>query len=189
MTSAGCRDAWPVYGRQSCRGFQARRTLRACLKTRPVRAPGLQRMAVSAVSCRPRALTRRSAGVFKQALTGGGGAKAGNDRRGFRSSARRRPVHRGARSGAAEVFRARVEFHDTPKHASWLNMAEIEIGILERPWMARSRPGETVLAAEVAAWQGSSQQSQSGDRMEVYPARCRYKTLATLCVITNASYY
>src|SRR6266498_3923432 len=42
--------------------------LGACLKTRPVRAPGLQRMAISAVSCRPRVLTRRGAGVFKQAL-------------------------------------------------------------------------------------------------------------------------
>ena len=44
------------------------RALRACLKTRPVRAPGLQCVAISAVSCRPRALTRRGAGVFKQAL-------------------------------------------------------------------------------------------------------------------------
>src|SRR5450759_880322 len=42
--------------------------LRACLKTRPVRGPGLHRMAVWAVSCRPRALTRRLGGVFKQAL-------------------------------------------------------------------------------------------------------------------------
>ena len=31
-------------------------------------APGLQRMAISAVSCRPRALTRRGTGAFKQAL-------------------------------------------------------------------------------------------------------------------------
>jgi hypothetical protein len=43
--------------------------LRACLKTRPVRGPGLQELEILAVSCRPRALTRRFGGVFKQALT------------------------------------------------------------------------------------------------------------------------
>ncbi len=42
--------------------------LGACLKTRPVGAPGLQRRAVFTVSCRPRALMRRFRGVFKQAL-------------------------------------------------------------------------------------------------------------------------
>ena len=39
-----------------------------CLKTRPVRAPGLQERPNWAISCRPRALTRRFCGVFKQAL-------------------------------------------------------------------------------------------------------------------------
>lgn len=36
----------------------------------------------------------------------------------------------------------RVQFHDTPKHASWLNMAEVEIGILSRQcldWRVESR--------------------------------------------------
>ena len=42
--------------------------LRACLETRPVRGPGLQPGADSAVSCRPRARTRRFVGVSKQAL-------------------------------------------------------------------------------------------------------------------------
>ena len=28
----------------------------------------------------------------------------------------------------------RLEIHYTPKHGSWLNMAEIEIGVLARPW-------------------------------------------------------
>ena len=31
----------------------------------------------------------------------------------------------------------RIEFHYTPKHASWLNMAELEIGILNRQCIAR----------------------------------------------------
>ena len=37
----------------------------------------------------------------------------------------------------AGVFLARVEFHYTPKHASWLNMAEIEIGLLGRTCLDR----------------------------------------------------
>ena len=43
--------------------------LRACLKTGPVRAPGLQKAGVSTEFCRPRAVTRRFTGVFKKALS------------------------------------------------------------------------------------------------------------------------
>jgi hypothetical protein len=43
--------------------------LRACLKTSPVRAPGLQGNRLFPGICRPRALTRRRGGVFKQALS------------------------------------------------------------------------------------------------------------------------
>lgn len=62
----------------------------------------------------------------------------------------------------AGVFLARVEFHYTPKHASWLNMAEIEIGILERQCIDRRMPSETVLAAEVAAWQDRRNKAKAG---------------------------
>lgn len=53
----------------------------------------------------------------------------------------------------ADRFLARVEFHYTPKHASWLNMAEIEIGILERQCTGRRLGTESLLIAEVAAWE------------------------------------
>ena len=55
--------------------------------------------------------------------------------------------------GDASRFLERVEFHYTPKHASWLNMAEIEIGILERQCTGRRLGNETRLVAEIAAWQ------------------------------------
>jgi len=55
--------------------------------------------------------------------------------------------------GGASRFLERVEFHYTPKHASWLNMAEIEIGILERQCTGRRLAGEAILVAEIAAWQ------------------------------------
>jgi hypothetical protein len=53
---------------------------------------------------------------------------------------------------AAKLLR-RVEFHHTPKHASWLNMAEIEIGILSRQCLDRRVASQQVLRSEVDAWQ------------------------------------
>jgi len=53
---------------------------------------------------------------------------------------------------AATLLR-RIEFHYTPNHASWLNMAEIEIGVLQRQCLARCGAEQTTLASEVAAWQ------------------------------------
>jgi transposase len=47
----------------------------------------------------------------------------------------------------------RLEFHFTPKHASWLNMVEIEIGVLRRQCLDR-RIGEWArLVSEIAAWE------------------------------------
>lgn len=54
---------------------------------------------------------------------------------------------------AARKLLRRVVFHYTPKHASWLNMAEIEIGILDRQCLDRRLPHRRLLAVEVAAWQ------------------------------------
>lgn len=53
---------------------------------------------------------------------------------------------------AAKLLR-RVEFHYTPKHASWLNMAEIEIGILSRQCLNRRIDSRQHLRSEVDAWQ------------------------------------
>lgn len=47
----------------------------------------------------------------------------------------------------------RVRFHHTPKHASWLNMAEIEIGILSRQCLDRRIADQACLKSEVSAWQ------------------------------------
>lgn len=62
---------------------------------------------------------------------------------------------------AQELLR-RVVFHYTPKHASWLNMAEIEIGILDRQCLDRRLPNRAVLAAEVDAWQLRRNAEQRG---------------------------
>ena len=48
----------------------------------------------------------------------------------------------------------RLEIHYTPKHGSWLNMAEIELGVLTRQCLDRRIPDQEVLRREVEAWQG-----------------------------------
>jgi len=47
----------------------------------------------------------------------------------------------------------RLEFHFTPKHGSWLNMAEIEIGVLSSQCLDRRIPSREMLEREVAAWE------------------------------------
>jgi hypothetical protein len=47
----------------------------------------------------------------------------------------------------------RFEFHYTPKHGSWLNMAEIELGVLVRQCLSRRIPDKATLEREVNAWQ------------------------------------
>ena len=47
----------------------------------------------------------------------------------------------------------RLEIHYTPKHGSWLNMAEIELSVLSRQCLDRRVPDFESLQTEVAAWQ------------------------------------
>lgn len=49
----------------------------------------------------------------------------------------------------------RLEFHYTPKHASWLNMAEIEFSVLERQCLGRRLATREIVAHEVAAWEAT----------------------------------
>jgi hypothetical protein len=47
----------------------------------------------------------------------------------------------------------RLEIHHTPKHGSWLNMAEIELSVLSRQCLDRRIPDIDTLTHEVAAWE------------------------------------
>jgi transposase len=47
----------------------------------------------------------------------------------------------------------RLTFHYTPKHGSWLNMAEIELSVLVRQCLRQRLPDIDALAAETSAWQ------------------------------------
>ena len=57
----------------------------------------------------------------------------------------------------------RLEFHHTPKHASWLNMVEIEIGVLRSQCLDRRIDDKQKLIAEVAAWE--RRRNAAGDRI------------------------
>lgn len=47
----------------------------------------------------------------------------------------------------------RLDFHYTPKHASWLNMVEIEIGVMVKQCLDRRIPDKQTLISEIAAWE------------------------------------
>jgi len=47
----------------------------------------------------------------------------------------------------------KLEIHHTPKHGSWLNMAEIEIGVLSRQCLSRYIPTKKLMTTETSAWE------------------------------------
>ncbi|MGC4105909.1 MAG: IS630 family transposase [Thermomicrobiales bacterium] len=46
----------------------------------------------------------------------------------------------------------KLEFHHTPKHGSWLNMAELELSILQRQCLRQRIPDRNAMEREVTAW-------------------------------------
>ena len=64
----------------------------------------------------------------------------------------------------AEALRIaeRIEMHYTPKHGSWLNMAECELSVLSRQCLARRIPDQTELADEIKAWETTRNSVGSG---------------------------
>lgn len=63
---------------------------------------------------------------------------------------------------AAEARRLveRFEWHYTPKHGSWLDMAEAELSVLSGQCLDRRIPNKLTLEQEVAAWQASRNKKQ-----------------------------
>jgi hypothetical protein len=59
----------------------------------------------------------------------------------------------------AQRIRRRLEFHHTPKHGSWLNMAEIELSVLGSQCLARRIADPEVVARETEAWQRARNKS------------------------------
>lgn len=53
----------------------------------------------------------------------------------------------------ARALASRLEIHHTPKHGSWLNMAETELSILSRQCLDRRIDRKEIMTSEVAAWE------------------------------------
>jgi hypothetical protein len=73
----------------------------------------------------------------------------------------------------------KLEIHYTPKHGSWLDMAETELGVLSRQCLDRRLPDRETLTREVAAWVRSRNENESKVtwRFTTDNARIKLKTL------------
>lgn len=60
----------------------------------------------------------------------------------------------------AERILERTEFHYTPKHASWLNIAEIEINVMDTECTGRRMKSKDYLTEELKAWTNSRNQQR-----------------------------
>lgn len=69
----------------------------------------------------------------------------------------------------------RLEFHYTPKHGSWLNMAEIELSVLSRQCLDRRIADQPTLIEEVAAWEAERNARQATVRWRFTSADARIK--------------
>src|SRR5580698_3466084 len=81
------------------------------------------------------------------------------------------------RFDAAEARRIlrRLELHYTPKHASWLNMVEIEIGVMVSQCLDRRIPSKSILVREVKAWERRRNSEKSRIRWVFTLERAREK--------------
>ena len=81
--------------------------------------------------------------------------------------------------GDARRLVERFEWHYTPKHGSWLNMAEAELAVLASQCLDRRIPDPKALEREVSAWQTTrnSHKAKADWRFTTDKARIKLKTL------------
>jgi len=83
----------------------------------------------------------------------------------------------------------RFEWHYTPEHGSWLNMAEIELSILSRQCTNRRISNKQTLATEVSAWEKDRNKLKVQINWQFKPdhARIKLKRLYPITVVKNLS--
>ena len=69
----------------------------------------------------------------------------------------------------------RLEIHYTPKHGSWLDMAEIEIGVMSRQCLDRRIPDQRTLRREGRSVAGPTQSRGHKSRLALYHRRRSHK--------------
>lgn len=73
-------------------------------------------------------------------------------------------LYKAFEAGEARRILNKLRFHYTPLHGSWLNMAEIEIGIFKRQCLDRRMVNEDFLISEVAALE--AERNRAGSKIE-----------------------
>jgi hypothetical protein len=69
----------------------------------------------------------------------------------------------------------RLEFHPTPKHGSWLNMAETELSVLSTQCLDRRMESKELVTEEIAAWEADRNQSEAKVRWRFTTEDARIK--------------
>jgi hypothetical protein len=77
--------------------------------------------------------------------------------------------------GRARAIAERLEWHYTPRHGSWLNMAEIELAALAKQCLARRLGTREELEQAVAAWEEERNERQVGVNWQFTTAKARIK--------------
>ena len=75
----------------------------------------------------------------------------------------------------ARALASRLEIHHTPKHGSWLNMAETELSILSRQCLDRRIDRKETMTREVAAWEQNRNTNESKIDWQFTTAAARIK--------------
>jgi len=83
----------------------------------------------------------------------------------------------------------KIEWHYTPVHASWLNIAECELSVLRRQCLRSRLPDITMVSKKVAAWVGNRNAKQVGIdwRFTTEEARIKLKRLYPIVNVQDST--
>ena len=81
----------------------------------------------------------------------------------------------------------RFEWHFTPTHGSWLNMAEVELSVLSSQCLDRRIPNMQTLADEICRLARTSQQQPHQGRLAVHHRQCTHQAETTIPSTMNDS--
>ena len=74
----------------------------------------------------------------------------------------------------------RFEWHYTPKHGSWLDLAESELGVLTSQCLDRRIPDKQTLIDEIAAWEHERNANHTKADWQFTTKKCPHQTQASI---------
>ena len=83
----------------------------------------------------------------------------------------------------------RLEIHYTPKHGSWLNMAEIELNVMTRQCLSRRIESIYLLKAELAAWESERNLNKTKIQWHFQTANAREKLISLYPLLSSPTQY